>query len=194
MNDRTFPAADAHKLDDPDRLAWLPPGEVIGHLGPLRGLTVADIGAGTGFFALPFARETGPKGDVFAVDFQEGMLARIREKVAAGDPGGRISCVHGEAAATGLPANSCDIVFMANVWHELDNTDAVLREVRSVLRAKGRLAIVDWRADVPPPPGPPAAHRVPAGDLNALLTRRGWEAAATLHVGRYHYLQVASPR
>jgi len=194
MNDRTFRAADAHRLDDPDRLAWLPPGEVIAHLGRLEGLNIADIGAGTGFFALPFAREAGKKGSVIAVDFQEEMLARIREKLAADDSPRNLTLVHGEAAATGLDSHTCDLVFLANVWHELDDTDAVQREVRRVLRQGGRFAVLDWRADVAPPPGPPAAHRVPSKDLAGSLQRGGWDVAPPQNVGRYHYLEIASPR
>ena len=192
MNERTFRATDADRLDDPDRLSWLPPGEVIAHLGRLEGLHIADIGAGTGFFSLPFAREAGAKGKVSAVDFQEEMLARMRGKLAAPDAPRNVALVHGEAAATGLEARSCDLVFMANVWHELDDTEAVLQEAGRVLRQKGRLAIVDWRSDVVPPPGPPASHRVPQGDLNVSLKRRGWAAPAPVHIGRYHYIQVAS--
>ncbi|HTO94303.1 MAG TPA: methyltransferase domain-containing protein [Bacteroidota bacterium] len=192
MNDRTFHVSDAHKLEDPERLAWLPPGEVLGHLGSIEGLNIADIGAGTGYFALPFAHGTGAKGRVFAVDFQEGMLTLIRRKLAGTDTLGNVTLLHGEAADTGLQANSCDIVFLANVWHELDKTDNVLGEIRRVLRQGGRLAILDWRADTAPPPGPPAAHRVSEENLNSSLRRRGWNAAPPVHVGMYHYLQVAS--
>jgi len=192
MNDRTFRAADAHRLDDPDRLTFLPPGEVIGHIGRLVGLNVADIGAGTGYFSIPLARAVGDQGEVFAIDFQEEMLDRIRGKLSAADSPGNVTLVRGEAVATNLDTISCDLVFMANVWHELDDTDKVLREVRRILREGGRLAILDWRADVVPPPGPPAAHRVPSEHLRQLLQEHGWSAAAPVHVGRYSYLQTAS--
>ena len=70
MHDRRFNSSLANRLDDPDRLLWLPPHEVIAALGIQPGDVVADIGAGTGYFALPLARAVGPKGKVCAVDAQ----------------------------------------------------------------------------------------------------------------------------
>jgi len=69
MNTRTFKASDAHRLDDPERLKWLPPDEAIQMLSLEPGMTVADIGAGTGYFSLPFARAIAPEGRVLAWTF-----------------------------------------------------------------------------------------------------------------------------
>ena len=62
MNDRTFRAADAHRLEEPERLKWLPPDEIMARTGPVSGMTIADIGTGTGYFALPFANAVGRAG------------------------------------------------------------------------------------------------------------------------------------
>ena len=185
--DRVFDVAQAHRLDSPERLLWLPPAEVLRLLLLRRGMTVADVGAGTGFFALPLARAVG-EGKVFAVDLQPGMLELLRAKLA--DPGApaNIVILQGRADATSLPAQSCDLGFLANLWHELPDHAAVLAEMRRILKPDGALAILDWRPDVDRPPGPPLEHRIPADEVRRALEGQGWTCRAPLLVARYSYL------
>src|SRR5690242_15290696 len=126
MNSRTFRAADAQRLEDPERQKWLPVEEAIDALSLSPGMTVADIGAGTGYFAIPFARAVAPSGTVMAVDFQPAMLAILREKLSAPGVPPNIQLVEGSAENTGVPEATCDLVFLANIWHELDDHAAVL--------------------------------------------------------------------
>lgn len=193
MNERTFSPRDAHKLDDPGRPKWLPPGAVLERVGPLSGKTVADVGAGTGYFALPLAAAVGTDGNVFAVDFQPEMLEMLNAKLALPGAPRNVAPVEGEAARTNLLPASCDLVFMSNLWHELDDRAAVLAEVRRVLRPGGRLAILDYRAELSPPPGPPASHRVSLDSLLKFLAGQGWSVPGSDHVGEYSYLCIAEP-
>jgi ubiquinone/menaquinone biosynthesis C-methylase UbiE len=193
MNDRTFRAADAHRLEEPERLTWLPPDEIMARIGPVSGMTIADIGTGTGYFALPFANAVGREGKVLAVDFQKEMLEILRRKLSASGAPQNLVIVEGEAARTTVPGNSCDLVFMSNLWHELDDNAGVLREVKRLLRPGGRLAILDWRADLVLPPGPPVAHRVSLETLRQVLSQHGWMVASAANVGMYSYLVIAVP-
>ena len=188
MNERTFQAAHAHKLDDPERLAWLPPSEVLDRLALPPGSIVADIGAGTGYFAIPLARAAGPNGRVFAVDFQPAMLARIRAKLDAADAPANIELVEGSADRTSLPESTCDLAFFANIWHEVDDPAKVLQEASRILKPAARLAILDWRNDRSSPPGPPDDHRLAAADVAAFLSRNGWKVDTNQNVGHYSYL------
>ena len=190
-NERTFHHRDAHKLEDPERRNWLPPEEVMARIGPVSGMTVADIGAGTGYFALPFTKAVGAAGMVLAVDFQKEMLEKLRSKLS--DPGSprNLVIVEGEAARTTLPGSSCDLVFMSNLWHELDDYPGVLREMMRLLQPGGRLAILDYRVDAVPPPGPPVAHRVPMEKLREVLSQHGWPVISAGNVGMYSYMVVA---
>lgn len=163
------------------------------HLPLKEGFSVADIGAGTGYFAIPLAHRVGSTGTVRAVDFQPDMLARFREKLSHPGVPQNIVPLHGDAARTQLPDGSSDLAFMANIWHELDDHGAVLAEVRRILRPGGALAILDWRKDLAPPPGPPTDHRIAVADVCRTLTDHGWTLQRTATVGRYAYLLIASP-
>jgi ubiquinone/menaquinone biosynthesis C-methylase UbiE len=180
----------AHKLDDPERRRWLAQDDVLESLSLRAGMSVADVGAGTGYFALPIARAVLPGGRVLAVDAQPEMLELLEAKIAELP----ITLAHGTAEQTTLPDASADLVLLANVWHELDDTDAVLVETRRILRPAGRIAILDWRTDVEPTPGPPLEHRVPALEVVASLRSAGWSASEPQLIGMYSYLIVATHR
>ena len=187
-HERMFRHEHAHKLDDPERLRWLPTADVLERLAVLPGMTIADVGAGTGYFALPMGRAVLPGGRIFAVDAQPEMLEHLRAKVAELP----ISLVHGTAEHTTLLDASVDLVLLANVWHEIDDTAAALVETRRILRPGGRIAILDWRTDVEQPPGPPLSHRVSATDTVASLRSAGWNVAKPETIGTYSHLVLAT--
>jgi len=181
----------ADRLDDPERRVWLPVDDVVRGLDLRAGMVVADIGAGTGYFARPLARAVAPAGEVLAVDLQPQMLERLRGSLTSDLS---IRLIQAEATRTTLDASSVDVVFTANVWHELDDRGAALVEFARILRPAGRLAVLDWRTDVSSPPGPPLEHRVTASAVVEMLGRAGWSGAAATLVGKYSYLVVATSR
>lgn len=187
MHGGRFPASEAHRLDDPARKVWLPPAEVIGEMALQPGDTVADVGAGTGYFSLPLAQTIGPKGKLYAVDAQAEMLALIHQKLGEAMLV-NVELVHAEASQTGLPESCCNVFFLANVWHEIEDKTAVLREAMRVLGPGGRIAILDWRPDVEPEHGPPLAHRVSLLRAIESLSSAGFEQVVTANVGRYSWL------
>ncbi len=190
MHERRFHASHAHRLEDPERMVWLPPAEVMRALALRPGEAAADIGAGTGYFAQPMAEAVGPAGKVYAVDAQPEMLALLKSKLDR-DGLANVELVQAEAERTGLPEASCDLYFLANVWHELEDWEAAAREARRVLKAGGRVAILDWRPDVDPEHGPPLAHRVDASHASGYLQAAGFQLANAVRVGRYSWLLQA---
>lgn len=187
MESRRFPATLAGSLDDPARLEWLPPARVIAALDIQTGETAADVGAGTGYFTLPLAQAVGPQGKVYAIDGQSEMLALLGKKLDA-HALGNIERVHAEANRTGLPAASCDLWLLANLWHEIDDCSAVVREARRALKPGGIIAILDWRPDVEPVAGPPAHHRLPSLHAIGYLCAEGFEEVTQSTVGKYSWL------
>ncbi len=202
MHDRMFNPAESHRLEDPERARFLPPAEVVSALELAPGMVIADIGAGTGYFAVPIAQAILPGGRLFAVDVQKEMLMRLDARLRQVGASGNISLVEGDAAGTTLPDTSCDRILIANVWHELPDHAAALTEFARILRPNGRLAILDWRADVPArsksaprtesdPPGPPAEHRISAEEVARSLETAGWRVLSQRNVGQYSYLVIA---
>jgi ubiquinone/menaquinone biosynthesis C-methylase UbiE len=177
----------ADRLDNPERLLWLPPATVLGGLPVQSGDSIADIGAGTGYFSLPLAQAAGPSGLVYAVDCQAEMLGRLELKL---DKGGisNIRVIHADADSTGLPNASCNLVFMANAWHEFEDHYAVLLESKRILKAGGRISILDWRPDVEPEPGPPLHHRLSSSDAAEDLQSAGFLEVTPSNVGKYSWL------
>src|SRR5512140_1649839 len=75
---RRFDPAKADRLDDPERANALPPQTILSTIGVTPSMRVADVGAGTGFFAIPFARIAE---SVEAIDVEPQMLDRLRKRV-----------------------------------------------------------------------------------------------------------------
>ncbi len=191
MHEKRFHHSQAHRLDAPERLAWLPPAEVVKALHVRAGEAIADIGAGTGYFALPLAKAAASSGIVFAIDAQPEMLDLLRAKITGASPA-NIRFIHAEADATGLPDATCDLVFLANIWHEFDNRTLVLEEAQRILKSDGRIAILDWRPDVDREPGPPLDHRLSADSAALELAEAGFQQVTSAHIGRYSWLVQGS--
>jgi len=137
MTDRLFHASLAKRLDDPERLRWLPPAIVLDALSIQPGDAIADIGAGTGYFSLPLAQAAGLSGQVFAIDSQTEMLEHLQCKLDTGNISNIIP-VRAKANSTGLPTASCNLVFLAKVWHEIEDQAAVLMEAKRILKSRGK--------------------------------------------------------
>lgn len=191
MNERVFKHTEAHKLEDPERLKWLPPEEVLLKLQLTEGMKVADIGAGTGYFSIPIAKAVGASGHVFAVDLQPEMLKLLSKKLDQPNASHNISLHQGAASHLPLPAGGVDLVFYANIWHELDHPDSDFAEALRIAETGGRIAILDWRADQTPPPGPPRDHRISTESVSSFLTRKECGNVRSSNVGQYGYLVIA---
>lgn len=191
MNDRVFKHAHAYKLEDPERLKWLPPAEVLSRLHLPMGAHVADVGTGTGYFSIPIAKAVGDAGKVFAVDLQQEMLDKLGPKLEQPDAPQNISLHLGAASQLPLADDSVDLAFYANIWHELDDREAALREAIRVAKSNGKIALLDWRSDKAPPPGRPQEHRIPAEAGVAFLQSNGCHRVSCYNVGQYNYIITA---
>ena len=115
------------------------------------GMTVADVGAGTGYIARRMARAVGPTGRILAVDLQPEMLRLLAESARREDLP-QIVPVLGADDDTKLPASTVDLAVMVDVYHELEHPFEVLASVVRALKPGGRLVFVEYRAEDPAVP------------------------------------------
>ena len=122
-------------------------------LGLKPGMTVADIGSGGGAVTVVLGHWIG-SGKVMATDITERAL-RLTREYAAKEGLKNVTVIEGGAAATNLPANCCDAMFMRDVYHHITQVDAFTKSLFATLKPGGRLAILDFV------PGP--GSKLPAG-------------------------------
>ena len=115
-------------------------------LAPAPGSTVADVGAGTGYYARRIADAIGPAGKVYAVDVQPEMFSML-QSVAKQRGYGHITPLLGAARDARLPAGSVDVAIMVDVYHELEFPYEVLASVVHAVKPGGRVVFVEYRAE-----------------------------------------------
>jgi ubiquinone/menaquinone biosynthesis C-methylase UbiE len=107
------------------------------------GGTVAEIGAGRGEMTVLMAPKVGPAGRMYANEIDPDRLAEIRKRVANAGIG-NVAVVTATATNTGLPADSCDAIYMIYVYHHLSDAAAYDRSIFRALRPGGALFIADF--------------------------------------------------
>jgi predicted methyltransferase len=117
--------------------------DIVATSGVKAGMTVADVGAGSGFMAMLFARQVGPSGRVIAAEVSKVFAAAIAER-AQHEGYTNVSTVLGTQTETGLPADSVDIVITTDVYHHFEQVVPVLSSIRRALRPGGRFIVVDF--------------------------------------------------
>jgi ubiquinone/menaquinone biosynthesis C-methylase UbiE len=138
-------------LDRPEREAEEAPSRAIRALKIEPGQTIADIGAGSGYYSLLLSKAVGPQGRVFATDIQPEMLAIVKSKIDA-QAIGNVQLVLGTETETKLPDSSVDLGIMVDVYHELQQPQLFLRSVKRALKPGGRLVLVEFRKEDPQVP------------------------------------------
>ena len=179
-----FDVAHRSHLDSEERRSYLDPPSILHAFGIRPGMRIADVGSGTGFFAIPAAAIVGPKGRVYAVDLSPEMLEDLQAKLAR-TPQRSLEAVRSTEDRIPLPDGSVDFVFMACVLHELDGPGTLL-EARRILRRGGRLGVVDWKKE-DMEFGPPKAHRLAEDEAMAVLSDAGFAPVRTFEAGVNHY-------
>jgi ubiquinone/menaquinone biosynthesis C-methylase UbiE len=122
------------------------------------GSTVADIGAGAGWFTIRLAQRVGPKGMVYAQDVQGLFLGAIKRRVQReGLQNVETRQAHGNDP--NLPAKTLDAILMVDAYQEVDNRVVYLRNLANALKPTGRIGIVNWKPGSGGP-GPDSNERV----------------------------------
>jgi ubiquinone/menaquinone biosynthesis C-methylase UbiE len=144
-------AGGAAWLDRPEREREEAPSRAIAALDIRAGQTVADIGAGSGYYTVRLAEAVGPQGRVIATDIQPRMLALLEQRIARqkgqGGPAGPVELVLGTPTEAKLPDGAIDLALMVDVYHELAQPQVFVRSVKRALKKGGRLVLIEFRKE-----------------------------------------------
>lgn len=132
----------------PDRQQTEQPDRLLDALGIKPGDTVADVGAGVGYFSLRLAQRVGPEGRVLAIDIQKEMLAMLaKNQRRAGLR--NIRRILSTVTDPKLPEGEVDLVLMVDVYHEFSHPVEMLDGIRRSLKPDGRVVFVEYRGEDP---------------------------------------------
>jgi arsenite methyltransferase len=168
----------AKVLEDPSRDQWQKPHDVLIALNLKPAETIADIGAGTGYFARRFAQHAGK---VYAVDIDAKLLEIARKNAPA-----NIESILSVADNPRLPERSVDTIFICDVLHHIENRSAYYSKLAKALKPSGRIVVIDfYKKDLPI--GPPTSMKLSDTEVVAELQRAGFKLARRLDILPYQY-------
>jgi ubiquinone/menaquinone biosynthesis C-methylase UbiE len=133
-------------LERPEREEEEAPSKVIELLKVRKGDVIADIGAGSGYYTFRLAELTGPKGRIYAVDIQPEMLTILRKGIKKRGAH-NVEPIQGTVIDPHLPAGSCDLIIMVDVYHEFSHPWEMTRKMVEALKPDGRLVFVEYRKE-----------------------------------------------
>jgi predicted methyltransferase len=186
-----FPPIDLGLLERPDRALWQKPDQIMDAVNVADGSTVADIGAGAGWFTMRLAQRVGPKGLVYAQDVQSLMLGAIKRRVLReGLENVQTRQAHGNDP--NLPARALDAILMVDAYQEVENRVVYLRNLARALKPTGRIGIVNWKPGRGGPGPERPNERVERSVVEADAAAAGLRVLASDNL-RYQYLLVLAP-
>lgn len=181
------PRAYIAALEDPKRDAYQKPHEVMQALGVKAGEVVADIGAGSGYFALRLAHHVGPSGRVYAVDVSPDMIRHLHARVR--DAGAlNVSPILAPPDDPLLP-QPVDRFLIVDVWHHIENQAAYLALMKTQLKPGGQVVMIDFHKRELPV-GPPLAMKIAREDLLTQMQRHGFQLVKEHTFLPYQYFLV----
>jgi ubiquinone/menaquinone biosynthesis C-methylase UbiE len=162
-------------FDDPKRDAWQRPDEIVTALSLEPGMTVADIGAGTGYFSRRLSAAVGRGGTVFAVEVEPSLVTHMRDR-ADSEKTPNVIPVLASADNPRLPPAAIDVALFVDTYHHVDGRREYLATLRRSLKPSARVAIVEWKAG-PQPFGPKEeSHKLPREQVEREMAQAGFES------------------
>ncbi len=183
---RLFPPQDLGLLEGPDRDAYQRPDQIMDALQIGEGSTVADLGAGGGWFTVRLARRVGPNGRVYAEDIQPEMIVAIERRVDREGLQKVVRTVLGTPTDPKIP-EPVDAVLIVDAYHEMEQPVTLLRNLAKSLKPTATIGIVNYKKDGGGP-GPAMEERVDPAQVIRDATAAGLELRKRENFLRYQYL------
>ena len=165
-------SGDLSIFETPDRDKKLEIDRVMDLLKIAPGKTVADIGAGSGWFTVRAARRVGPGGTVVAEDINSQAIHFIEDRTRK-EQLGNVRTLLGVPDDPRLPPASVDAVLLLKVYHEIAHPVPFMRDVRAALRPGGRVGVIDRNGN-----GSGTDHGLPQATLEREMAEAGFHKVA----------------
>ncbi len=186
MHRHRFEAKHHKRLDSAYRRRILPPTATLKRFGLKKGMAVADIGAGSGYFLIPAARIVGKDAAAYAVDASKEMLAVIGKR----NPPSNVVPVHTrDGYSFKMDSGSVDFVVASAILHENEPV-RFLKEIRRIMKPNATLLIIDWRPESLRS-GPPMEERLSPAEVKAFLAKSKLKAVKTVILNTRYYAVTA---
>ena len=179
----------AEVFDDPRRDDWQKPHQVIEALALRPDAAVADIGSGTGYFAVRLAHFV-PQGRVYAVDIEPDMVKYLADR-AKREGLDNVTVVAGAPDDARLPGK-VDLVLMVDTYHHIEQRNGYFRQLAQSLKPDARVAIIDFNAKSAM--GPPLSQRIASKRVVAEMAKAGYRLQREHHFLPNQYFLVFQAR
>jgi SAM-dependent methyltransferase len=174
-------------LERPERESEENVEGALNAVGLKPGMTVAEVGAGTGYVALRMAKRVGPSGKVYANDLQPEMLDLLRKNAAKAGLT-NVETVLGGETDPKLPPGQIDLIILVDVYHEFSQPQRMLQGIRAALKPDGRLVQLEYRKEDPAIPILPD-HKMSVAEARTEVEAEGFKLGPVIEtLPRQHIL------
>lgn len=164
------------------------PNKNIEQCGIQPGMIIADFGAGSGFYTISAAKALANTGQVYAIDVQKDLLARLKEN-ANGENLSNVEVILGNIEkidGTNIASGIVNFALICNVLFQVEDKKTCLLELKRILVPGGRVLVVDW-ADSFGGIGPHKNNVVSKDSAEALFNEAGFAKERDISAGQHHY-------
>ena len=165
--------------------------EILSNVLPLKSGSVAlDLACGRGLYSTFLSDIVGDNGLIYAVDLWEEGLRSLQNEIEAKNITNILPLIGNATEAIEIDDYSVDVCLMATVLHdfeEMNSSGAVLRQVKSILKSGGHLAVIEFKK-IDGPPGPPLKIRLSEDETKKIVNGYGFKTVTTVDVGDHNYL------
>lgn len=145
-----------------------------------EGMVIADLGCGTGYYCR-FFKDYASR--LYCVDIDEEALNVVKEELGNHS---NVVILNEDLTNTSIPSSSVDTAFMSNVFHDIEDKETAVREIKRILKPNGRVLIVEFKKNVLF--GPP--FKLSPEEVEGYFTREGFVREGIVDVPPYHYMIV----
>lgn len=162
--------------------------QIIAQLGIKRGMIIADMGCGAGYFTIPMAKMLDNTGQVYAIDV---LTAAIESVTSQAKLYGLLNVFKIRAnvevvGGTGIVDGRVDLALMVNLLFQCQDRDSVFEEAKRILAPGGRIAVIDWIPNSATP-GPSFERCISEEEAKRVSMKNGLKVVQSLRTGETHY-------